>query len=127
MAKDLITVQFYNQEVVKRKTGEVVKRQNGEDMVKGLLVGETDGQFPRKIAFTVFNEGTRAECQNLKINDRVDVSYDVESREWEGRYFTEAKAFAIEVMKTSNKPVTQQEVSEEMPLPSDEEDTGLPF
>ena len=59
---------------------------------KQTFVIETDGQYPKKVAFDVWND----KIQYIKsIGSFVTVSYEPESRESNGRYYTTLKAFAI--------------------------------
>ncbi len=80
---------------------------------KRLLIIDTLDQFPRRIAFTVWNDRAEA-LDNLGTGQRVVVDFSVESREYNGRWYTDAKAFAIKVVKeedvvggsSANRPST---------------------
>lgn len=122
MAKDLITVSFYREGVVTRKDGSQVTRKNGSPFEKGELVGVTDDQYPRTVCFTVIKQDVRFNCKSLQPNDRVDVTFDVESREWNGRYFTEAKAWAVDVKSSAPKPSVGG-----APIETDSPEGDLPF
>ena len=65
---------------------------------KRLLIIDTLDQFPRRIAFTVWNDRAEA-LDNLRIGQRVVIDFSVESREYNGRWYTDAKAFAVKVVK----------------------------
>lgn len=54
---------------------------------------ETEGQYPKKVCFSVW--GDKIEEYGLGEGDRVEVSLDLESREYNGRWYTEAKAFKV--------------------------------
>lgn len=129
MAKELITVQFYKEEIVKRKDGTIVQGKDGNPLEKGLLVGTTDGQFPRTVAFTVFNSDARFQCKTLQPNDKADIAFDVESREWNGRYFTDAKAWGIEVKSSNSDPIkpSYTKGAEPTMAAADGDDDELPF
>lgn len=59
---------------------------------KQTFVIETDGAYPKKVAFDVWND----KIQYIKpVGSFVTVSYEPESRESNGRYYTTLKAFAI--------------------------------
>ena len=52
-------------------------------------------KFPKSLAITFQGEdATRA--LKSPIGTELKVQYDVESREWNGKYFTEAKAWKVE-------------------------------
>ena len=125
MAKELITVTFYKEGVVKRKDGTSVTRKDGTPFEKGELVGVTEGQYPRTICFTVIKDDVRFACKSLQPNDRVDVTYDVESREWSGKYFTEAKAWGVETKTPAPQPTMGgAPIQNDIP---DDGDSDLPF
>ena len=55
---------------------------------------EVPGQFPKKVCFSLW--GDKIDQANLQEGDNVSVSFDIESREYNNRWYTEAKAWKIE-------------------------------
>lgn len=55
---------------------------------------ETKDSFPRKIAFDFFGE--RADQYPLHIGDEIRLSFDIESREYQGRWFTSIRGWKSE-------------------------------
>lgn len=55
---------------------------------------ETQDQYPKKVCFNLF--GNKIDQFPVSIDDQVTVSFDVESREWQGRWFTSVRAWKIE-------------------------------
>ena len=64
----------------------------GNSYAKYTFVGETAGQYPKKIAFTVMGED-KFNGMGIVVDGTYTVSFDVESREWQGKWFTEASAW----------------------------------
>ena len=64
----------------------------GNEYVKNIFVGTTQGQFPKTIAFSVMGED-KFQTMGIVVGGMYDVSFDVESREWNGKYFTECNAW----------------------------------
>ena len=64
----------------------------GNSYSKYTFVGETAGQYPKKIAFTVMGED-KFNGMGIVVDGTYTVSFDVESREWNGQWFTEASAW----------------------------------
>lgn len=64
----------------------------GNSYAKYTFVGETAGQYPKKIAFTVMGED-KFNGMGIVVDGTYSVSFDVESREWNGKWFTEASAW----------------------------------
>ena len=50
------------------------------------ILENNEGQFPRKICMTCF--GQTADAIQLTVGQRVIASFDVESREYNGRWYT---------------------------------------
>ena len=67
----------------------------GNEWTKGGFVLETDGQYPKKIAFEVFNKPDV--LGSAQIGAGVDVSFDIESREYNAKYYTTLRAYKVEV------------------------------
>ena len=67
-------------------------QKTGNVYVKNVFVGETQGQYPKKIAFTVMGED-KFNGMGIVVDGTYTVSFDVESREWNGKWFTEASAW----------------------------------
>lgn len=59
---------------------------------KKQWVIETFGQFPRKVIFYVF--GDRINNFNLELGKSYKISVDAESREFNGRWYTDLRGFA---------------------------------
>lgn len=78
----------------------------GNAWQKQEFVIETEGQYPKTIAFTLF--GDKVE-QCPKVGESVDVHFDIESREFNGRYFHNINAYRIErPQNAQNATQTQQ-------------------
>lgn len=52
------------------------------------------GEFNKKLCVTFWGDKTQ-EISAFKVGDRVDVSVNIESREYNGRWFTEVRAWRI--------------------------------
>lgn len=66
----------------------------GNEYVKNIFVGTTQGQYPKTIAFSVMGED-KFQKMGIVVGGMYDVSFDVESREWNGKYFTECNAWLV--------------------------------
>lgn len=67
----------------------------GNTWQKQEFVIETGDQFPKKICANLW--GDKADQLNqYNIGDMVKVSFDLESREFNGRWYTDVKAWKLE-------------------------------
>lgn len=64
---------------------------------KQEFILETPGQYPKKICLSIW--GDKVDQYNLAVGELISVAVDLESREYNGRWYTEARAWKIE--KTS--------------------------
>lgn len=94
------------QEGVSRSTGSPWKSQS--------FIIETLDRYPRKVAIDMFGE-ERISKNLPQLNDTVTVSYDLESREFNNRWYTSVMAWKVE-SETANAgtPVPPPEEDPEM-------------
>ena len=55
---------------------------------------ETQGQYPKKLAFDVFGE-ERIKQFNIKQGEELTVSFDFDAHEYNGRWFNQIRAFNV--------------------------------
>lgn len=83
------------------------------------ILENNEGQFPRKICFTCF--GQNADTIQLQVGQRIIASFDVESREYNGRWFTEARLWRAvpdeATTQVAPQPVTQPTSTGTVPPP----------
>ena len=63
----------------------------GNAWKKQEYVLETMDSYPRKVKFDFF--GDRADQYPLEVGDIITLSYDIESREFNGRWYTDIRGF----------------------------------
>ncbi|MFZ4412589.1 MAG: DUF3127 domain-containing protein [Bacteroidales bacterium] len=87
------------------------------------FVIEIDSQYPKKICFCLW--GDKISKLDAIVGDIVNVSFDIESKESNGRWFTEARAWLIKKESNDNNSVQDSTLSNDLPII--EEDDILPF
>lgn len=68
--------------------------QRGE-FVKQEVVFEQPGEFSRKVC-VAFTGDRVPQAQALNPGEKVKISFNIESREWNGRWFTEIRGWKLE-------------------------------
>jgi hypothetical protein len=58
------------------------------------IIVETDGTYPKKVCISIW--GDKINESVLKIGSQLSISFDVESREYNGKWYTDVKAWKIE-------------------------------
>jgi Domain of unknown function (DUF3127) len=66
---------------------------NGQWKKQDIIV-ETEGTYPKKVCISIW--GDKISESVLKIGSQLSISFDVESREYNGRWYTDVKAWKIE-------------------------------
>ena len=72
-----------------------VSKTSGKEWKLQAYVLETQEQYPRKVHFEVFGED-RIKANPCQLDDIVTVSFDIESREFNGRWYTSIRAWKIQ-------------------------------
>ncbi|MDR3061312.1 MAG: DUF3127 domain-containing protein [Dysgonamonadaceae bacterium] len=67
---------------------------NGEWRKQDVIL-ETDSQYPRKICVAIW--GDRINNSQLVVGNNLTIDFDIESREFNGRWYTDVKAWKVEV------------------------------
>ena len=68
---------------------------------RGGFVIETFGDYPRKIAFSLFGEDRVKMTDGLTEGQPVEVYFNPESREWGDKWFTDLKATNVRPMSSA--------------------------
>lgn len=115
-------------------TGKVIKilepqrftsKKDGSEIVKNFFVIETQGQYPKKIAFSVMGAEKFAQM-GLVVDGVYNVSFDVESREWQGKWFSDVSAWRA--VRTDGQTQTAQAPAAPAPTPTQAPANGVsPF
>ena len=92
----------------------------GNPWKKQEYVLETMDSYPKKVKFDFF--GDRADQYPLEVGDIITLSYDIESREFNGRWYTDIRGF--KAMKEDSNAVAPQApyppaAGEPAPAPAD--------
>ena len=99
--------------------------------VKQDFVVETEEQFPKKVCFSSWGDKV-AEVKNLTEGEMITISFNAESREFNGKWYTDLRAWKIvkATGKAGGKVVDNQMETPpftENDIPPDEEGDDLPF
>ena len=89
---------------------------NGE-WVKNFFVIQTQGEYPKMVCFSVMGRD-RWEKMNIQVGMTYNVSFDVESREWNGKYFTDLSAWKAVNLDAGQSTLTQQPAASPSPQPA---------
>ena len=98
----------------------------GKEWKKQSFLVDTGAQYNPEICFQLFGEDKIAMLEHYNVGDQVEVSFNLSSREWNGRYFHNVDAWKIEKIQedrhnefepTEEPPIFDATASEEDDLP----------
>ena len=104
-----------------------VSSKNGNEYVTTVFVIETPGQYPKKVAMKVIGED-KFKQMGIVMGGTYNVSFDVGSREWQGKWFTECQAWRTQRVDGTQEQ-TQQATTHtaQKPAPAPAQNVDLPF
>ena len=68
---------------------------NGNEWKVQEYVIETHDQYPRRMCFDVFGDD-KIKQFNIQVGEELNVSFDIDAREWQGRWFNSIRAWKVE-------------------------------
>lgn len=86
-----------------------VSKTSGKEWALQAYVLETKEQYPKKVHFEVFGDD-RIKANPCGVDDIVSVDFDIESREFNGRWYTSIRAWRI--VKQDATQVAPQEAEQ---------------
>ena len=105
----------------------------GKEWRKVVFILETQDQYPRKVAISLLNDNI--DKYAIQAGTVVTANLEIESREWNGKWYTEVKAWQLtypqgQPVATSTQPVATyaQPVATPAPAPAQPQAAeDLPF
>lgn len=99
---------------------------NGNPWKKQEFVLETADNYPKKILFTLWGE--KIEQYNLREGEQVTAFVDIESREYNGRWYTDLKAWKVDKSGAAAPAGnTDSPISGRVNMPPSTPEDALPF
>lgn len=95
---------------------------NGQWKKQDIIV-ETDGQYPKKVCVSIW--GDKIKEDQLQVGNFLTISYELESREYNNKWYTDVKAFKIELINNPETIPLNNTFENTVDLTEDDED--LPF
>lgn len=98
----------------------------GKTWQKQEYILDTGGQYPKKVCFSLFGDSITK--FPLQVGQDVTVSIDIESREWNSRWYTEVRAWNVTYAgQQPQPPVAQPAPPQQQPAQQPQGTDELPF
>lgn len=103
-----------------------VSQRTGNPWCTQTFVLETIEQYPKKIPFEVFGED-RIRQFNLQMGETITIHFDVDGREYNGRWYPSVKCFNVVRQGQQQVAVTQQQTGQvQQPTPAPQPQVAAP-
>lgn len=91
---------------------------------------ETGDRYPKKVCFSVWND--KIDLFNISVGDEVTISIDLESREYQGKWYTQVQAYKSEHQKFAGPDKKSHDLPDQIGRtggdgPKDDDIDSLPF
>jgi hypothetical protein len=96
---------------------------NGQWKKQDIIV-ETEATYPKKICVSIW--GDKIDTAQLQPGNMLKIDFDVESREFNGRWYTDVKAWKIESAGSAT-PVSSSKATGNLGPENTDNDDDLPF
>ena len=105
-----------------------VSARTGNSWKTQEFVIETVEQYPRKCMFNVFGEDRLREF-NIKVGETMTVSFDIDAREYNGRWYNDIRAWKVDRNVAGVAPVADvpAPTATAPAAPASEPEDDLPF
>ena len=92
---------------------------------KQEFILETPGQFPKKVCVSLW--GDKVDENKLASGDKITASINIESREYNGRWYTDVRAWKIQKGSSSGNNRDMAPPPDETFVPDSNSTDDLPF
>lgn len=105
----------------------IVGKSSKGEWKKQQFIVETEEQYPKKICFINWND--KVKLSDIKPGQEAHVHFDAESREYNGRWYTDLKVWRIDIVIQKMDISAPASKTDDVPPPDYEElgEGDLPF
>jgi hypothetical protein len=103
------------------------KSANGEWQKQEFIISVGD-KYPKNVCLSTWNDKCD-DLENIQIGDTVTAELEISSREYNGKWYTEVKAWKFLGLESNQAPKVQESTQpvQSNAYPKEEEKDGLPF
>ena len=83
-----------------------VSKATGNEWKAQEFVIESHDQYPRKMCFEVFG-ADKIDQFNIQMGEELTVSFDIDSNQWQDRWFNRIRAWKVERVSVGDRKSTR--------------------
>lgn len=107
--------------VLEERSG--VAKASGKPYRVAQYVLETIEQYPKKMMFEVFGE-ERINQMNIQVGEELTVSFDIDSREYNGKWYNQIRAWKVERETNQTSQTQDSSIDNNEPITAFTNDDG---
>ena len=93
-----------------------------------FIVEYQEGNYPSQVCFDVWGDEKVRELEKFQVGDNVKISFNLSSREYNGRWYNDIRAWKIEPATGAPIPAAYSAPAAPVEIPSSEDSNeDLPF
>lgn len=103
-----------------------ISKTSGNAWKSQEYVIETADTYPHKCCFNVWGED-KINQFNIKVGETINVSFDIDAHEYQGRWFNSIQAWKVERVNGTNAAPQNNPMPSNNAAPTNGNDSNLPF
>jgi len=98
------------------------KKDGGTWASREYVIENNESKYPKKMCFAILGQD-KIDQENIKIGEDLNVSFDIDARQWQDRWFNSIIAWKIDRIGGAQNQPAQQNTA---PI-TDDGNSDLPF
>lgn len=94
------------------------KSARGDWAKQEFVIEYQDGNFPNKVCFNVWGADKVKELGSFRLGEKIHVSFNISSREYNGKWYTDLRAWRITSSAAAGGQAYGPALAPSEPLPS---------
>ena len=108
------------------KTGDRSGSKDGKEWRVSNFLIETKGKYPKKVLLEAWGD-VAAVAETLNEGDEVEVLFEPEAREYNGKWYNTIKCFKLELLNAKVSPKKAAKAAKSVVVEEEDEGDMLPF
>ncbi len=82
----------------------------GEWKKQDFIIEINESNYPSKVVFSLWGDDKVVELEKFNIGDNVKVSFNISSREYNSKWYTDLRAWKIEALNTNHNSYNPEDI-----------------
>lgn len=113
--------------IIRKLTAQTGTSARGNWSKQEFILEYKEGNFPSQVCMSVWGEEKVRELEKIPAGDPVRISFNLNSREYNGRWYTDVRAWRIEPLAQAAPADAGADIPPIDDIPESVSDDDLPF